>query len=213
MTGLRAWLATLGTLAIAGTVLPSGSADAQGRRRADHGRFDHSFRKYSKRYFGPDYDWRLFKAQGMAESNLDPLAKSWVGAKGVMQLMPSTFGEIRSKQPELKSINNPDMNIAAGILHNRGLWRLWEADSVHSDRERFMLASYNAGRRTILNAQGVARRDSLDPRNWEQIARIAPKVPRWRHAETLGYVQRIESNLRALDADGRLTPDPAKRPP
>jgi hypothetical protein len=33
-------------------------------------RYDDTFRKYSKRYFGPGYDWRAFKAQGMTESNL-----------------------------------------------------------------------------------------------------------------------------------------------
>ena len=31
-------------------------------------RYDDSFRKYSKRYFGPGFDWRLFKAQEMAKA-------------------------------------------------------------------------------------------------------------------------------------------------
>jgi len=44
-------------------------------------RFDDTFRKYSQRFFGPGYDWRLFKAQAMAESNIDMNAKSWVGAR------------------------------------------------------------------------------------------------------------------------------------
>ncbi|MFN8580427.1 MAG: hypothetical protein U0163_05535 [Gemmatimonadaceae bacterium] len=43
-----------------------------------------------------------------------------------------------------------------------------------------MFASYNAGRRTILGvAQVVARRESLDVRDWTHIARVAPRVPRW----------------------------------
>src|SRR5215813_2941854 len=54
-------------------------------------RFDPTFRKYSKRFFGPAFDWRYFKAQGFAESGLKATAVSWVGARGVMQLMPSTF--------------------------------------------------------------------------------------------------------------------------
>ncbi len=54
-------------------------------------RYDPTFRKYSKRFFGVGFDWRLFKAQGMTESNLNPAATSWVGARGVMQLMPTTF--------------------------------------------------------------------------------------------------------------------------
>ncbi len=32
--------------------------------------FDRHFSKYSKRYFGPAFDWRYFKAQAIAESRL-----------------------------------------------------------------------------------------------------------------------------------------------
>ena len=66
----------------------------EARKPAD---YDDTFRKYSKRFFGPAYDWKLFKAQGMTESNLDMTARSRVGARGVMQLMPSTFRSIRSE--------------------------------------------------------------------------------------------------------------------
>src|SRR5919201_1404990 len=55
----------------------------------DVARYDGVFRKYTKRYFGAGFDWRYFKAQGMAESQLNPTARSWVGARGIMQLMPS----------------------------------------------------------------------------------------------------------------------------
>src|SRR5262245_186391 len=64
-------------------------------------RYDDTFRKYAQRFFGPGYDWRIFKAQAMAESNIDMNAKSWVGARGIMQLIPSTFKEVRSKNPEM----------------------------------------------------------------------------------------------------------------
>lgn len=161
------------------------------RRNAD--RYDDQFRKYSKRYFGVGFDWRLFKAQGMAESNLDSAARSWVGARGIMQLMPNTFHEISSKNPEMSRIDDPEWNIAAGILYDRLLWRQWAADSVEDHRREFMLASYNAGRRTILSAQQMARRDSLDYRSWPAIEAVAPKVRRWRSTETLGYLRRIDS--------------------
>lgn len=157
------------------------------------GRYDHTFRKYSKRYFGVGFDWRLFKAQGMAESNLDPAARSWVGARGIMQLMPGTFGEIASRNPEFTRIDDPEWNIAAGIFYDRTLWRLWEQDSVAAHRREFMLASYNAGRATIRKAQAQARLDALDHRSWPDIERIAPKVDRWRYLETLGYVRRVDS--------------------
>jgi soluble lytic murein transglycosylase-like protein len=162
--------------------------------------YDDTFRKYSKRFFGPAYDWKLFKAQGMTESNLDMAARSRVGARGVMQLMPSTFRSIRSENEELKWIDDPHMNIAAGIQYDRKLWLLWEADSITDHRTEFMFGSYNAGRRTLLRAQGVARRSKLDPRTWPSIRTVAPRVPRWRHKETLDYIERIRT---ARDGLGR----------
>ena len=63
--------------------------------------YDEYFRKYSKRYFGPHFDWRWFKAQAIAESGLKHDAKSWVGAVGVMQIMPATFEEIRRANPHV----------------------------------------------------------------------------------------------------------------
>ncbi|HEX6943851.1 MAG TPA: transglycosylase SLT domain-containing protein [Gemmatimonadaceae bacterium] len=171
------------------------------RRNSD--RYDDTFRKYSKRYFGVGFDWRLFKAQGMAESNLDSAASSWVGARGIMQLMPATFHEISSKNPEMSRIDDPEWNIAAGVYYDRILWRLWALDSIEDHRKEFMLASYNAGRGTILNAQTMARLDSLDHRSWPAIEAVAPKVRRWRYNETLGYVRKIDSLHARMDGKGR----------
>ena len=181
----------------------AGPAAAQSRGRSD--RYDETFRKYSKRYFGPTYDWRVFKAQGLAESNLDSLAHSRVGARGVMQLMPTTFREIASRNPEIRrAINDPEWNIAAGISYDRRLWLQWEADSVTVHRREFMLASYNAGRGTILGAQSAARARRLDARSWPNIESVAPTVPRWRWRETIGYVRKIDGHLAKLDEHGRL---------
>jgi len=163
-------------------------------------RYDPTFRKYSKRYFGPAFDWRLFKAQGMAESDLRPDARSWVGARGIMQLMPSTFQAISSRRSELKSIDDPEFNIAAGIMHDRYLWRLWEKEVDEKERARFMFASYNAGEGTIQRAHNAARDARLDHDRWTSIEQVAPNVQRWRYRETLGYVRRIESNWERMSA-------------
>ncbi len=175
---------------------------AQERSRRKAPDFDDTFRKYSKRYFGPTFDWKLFKAQGVTESNLDPVARSRVGARGVMQLMPSTARAIRSENEDLSWVDDPEMNIAAGIEYDRQLWLLWEADSVNEHRTEFMFGAYNAGRRTILRAQGHARRAKLDPRQWPSIRKVAPKVPRWRHRETLEYIERIAAARAAFEARG-----------
>jgi soluble lytic murein transglycosylase-like protein len=121
--------------------------------------------------------------------------------------MPATFKEIASKNPELKRIENPEMNIAAGIAYDRQLWTRWEGDSILTDTRTFTFASYNAGRRTVLNAQDEARASKLDPRRWPSIETVAPKVKRWRHTETLGYVKRIDEYLGQLDDRGRVMVD------
>ena len=167
-------------------------------------RYDDTFRKYAQRFFGPGYDWRIFKAQAMAESNLDMNAKSWVGARGLMQLMPSTFKEIRTKNPEIVAIDKPEWNIAAGVYYDRQLWKQWSEQQGRPGCESFMLGSYNAGRGTLLRAQDVARLKVLDPAIWQSIETIAPDVPRWRHEETLTYVERIQANLARMDDEGRV---------
>jgi soluble lytic murein transglycosylase-like protein len=162
-------------------------------------RYDPTFRKYTKRYFGPAFDWKYFKAQGFAESGLKATALSWVGARGVMQLMPSTYQEIASHRPEFGTIDQPEWNIAAGIMHDRYLWTLWQKDIPEEERHRFMFASYNAGEGTINRAIAVARINGGAP-IWSSVELIAPTVQRWRYSETLGYVRRIDSTYARLIA-------------
>jgi membrane-bound lytic murein transglycosylase MltF len=155
--------------------------------------YDDTFRKYSKRFFGVGFDWHIFKAQALAESNLSPEARSWVGARGIMQLMPTTYLEIQTKNPEFGDINDPEWNIAAGIMYNRFLWRLLDDHDIAKERSNFMFGSYNAGRGTILRAKEIAESEKLDPKVWQNIEPVASKVPRWRYTETFGYVRKIDS--------------------
>ena len=202
----------LRTLALAGLLVLGAHAPAFAAARPRPCRYDESFRKYSKRYFGPQFDWRVFKAQGLAESNLDSAARSHVGARGVMQLMPSTYREVVSRNPDLRhAIDDPDCNIAAGISYDHRLWHQWERDSVGFHRREFMFASYNAGRGTIIDAQRAARAALLDARVWPSIETVAPRVRGWRYRETIGYVQKIELHLSRLDDKGRVTEQPPPR--
>ena len=183
-----------------------------GRPTRDNTRYDDLFRKYSKRFFGVGYDWRYFKAQGMAESNLDSAARSYVGARGIMQLMPSTFAEIQSRRTEFESIDHVEWNIAAGILHDRYLWQRWKDLGVDDERRRFMFGSYNAGEGPILRARGMARQRELDARTWSSIERVAPDVRRWRYRETLGYVRKIQRNHQQLTDRERARKKLARMP-
>jgi soluble lytic murein transglycosylase-like protein len=187
---------TVATLRAAGRALDDAAQARQSRKATE--RYDPIFRKYSKRYFGIGTDWRLFKAQGMAESDLTPTARSRVGARGIMQLMPSTYGLIQSALPQFGAIDNPEWNIAAGILHDRDLWTLFKRDVPDDERWRFMFAGYNAGEGTIIRARRAAAAARLNDRTWLSIEQVAPQVERWRYAETLDYVRKIERNHREM---------------
>jgi membrane-bound lytic murein transglycosylase F len=155
-------------------------------------RYDDHFRKYSKRFFGIGFDWTLFKAQAIAESGLNPDAKSSVGAKGLMQLMPSTFQDVQSANPAFADIDDPKWNIAAGIYYDRLLWKKWDDGRDNENLLNFIFGSYNAGLGTIRSAEKIASQKNLDSKQWKHIEEIAPSVPKWRHEETLNYVKRIK---------------------
>ncbi|NUQ93362.1 MAG: transglycosylase SLT domain-containing protein [Gemmatimonadaceae bacterium] len=180
---------------IIGALRKADSARASDR---DASRYDDIFRKYSKRWFGSNFDWRFFKAQGMAESELNPTARSAVGARGIMQLMPSTFQAIATKRSEFRSIDDPEWNIAAGIMHDRWLWTVWQKRVPDEERHRFMFGSYNAGEGPILRACLAARSARLSEADWRSIEQVAPKIDRWRYRETLGYVRKIDGNYARL---------------
>lgn len=189
------------TIALTALVFSPEAASAQRSgtaRKAVSSRYDPIFRKYSKRYFSVAFDWRYFKAQAMAESDLVPTARSRVGARGLMQLMPSTYQAIASSRSHFTSIDDPEWNIAAGILHDRDLWTMWSRSVPDSVRHPFMFATYNAGEGPITRAAAVARAKKLDHAQWGSIEQVAPEIPRWRYQETLGYVRKVGSNYEVL---------------
>ena len=181
-------VATAAGTAVAEAVPPAAQSgsDLRGRPPVEHrvwtDRYDLLFRKYSKRFFGPGFDWRWFKAQGIAESGLQEDAESWVGAKGIMQIMPATLREIAEKS-DLPVLDNadPGANIAAGIFYDRNLYQRWDDIPERRERLAFTFASYNGGRSRILRAQDACDADCA---LWAHVTHHAPE-------ETRGYVARI----------------------
>lgn len=147
-------------------------------------KYDPHFRKYAKRYFGPAFDWRWFKAQGIAESGLDPKARSPVGAVGVMQIMPATYGEIRDANPHFSSVKDPRWNIAAGIYYDRQLYKRWHGKIHPQDRVNVTFAAYNAGFGTVNKARRKISGKGQQPDSWPHIAKLVP-------GQTRHYVKRI----------------------
>ena len=157
-------------------------------------RYDKYFSKYTKRNFGPAFNWHHFKAQAIAESRLNKNAKSHVGAIGLMQIMPTTYEEIIKRHRYIKgSGNSPQWNIAAGISYNRSIWNLFKADRPFQDRLDFTFGAYNAGKGNIIKAQRHAKRTGINPDLWSSIEQTLPKVTGKHSKETLNYVTKIKS--------------------
>ena len=155
-------------------------------------KFDGYFKKYSKHFFGPGFDWRYFKSQAVAESNLQADAESHVGAKGIMQIMPKTFEEIRYKNASIRGSSlQPKWNIAAGIYYDRQIWKLWKAKRPFQDKLAFMFGSYNAGKGNILKAQKIAEKKGTNPNLWSSIEKTLYLVTGRNSKETIGYVDKI----------------------
>lgn len=173
------------------------------RKYGNNTQYDLFFHKYSKQHFGMAFDWRNFKAQAIAESKLDRTAESYVGAQGVMQIMPGTFDEIKRRNKYVKgSVLDPKVNIRAGIWYDKSIWRNWSRKNTLQDRINFMMASYNAGRGHIINAQKHCIKDPDrygDPNSWICIENTLHLITGHHSKETKTYVRRIEGIRDILD--------------
>jgi soluble lytic murein transglycosylase-like protein len=185
-------------------IVAAQSPRAQPAAPINYEKYDDHFRKYADRFFGDSVDWRLFKAQAIVESNLRPNAVSASGARGIMQMMSSTYAAARRGNKGFGDINDPESNIAAGIWYAHEQWASWESDAEKKFRRHFMLGSYNAGRSPLLRAQKLAAAEKLNERRWPTIERVAPRVPNWRYKETLAYVGSVFANMSSLDRKGRV---------
>ena len=114
------------------------------------------------------FDWRLIAAQIYQESHLNPWAKSQAGARGLMQIMPST-GESLG----IDDLFDPVENINAGVQHLKNLFEHFET-AKGQDRLLIALAAYNIGQGHIQDARKLAKKKGLDPNKWEALTETLP---------------------------------------
>lgn len=125
--------------------------------------YDALFRRYAK---ACGWDWRLMAAQCYQESTFDAKAVSWAGAKGLMQIMPTTADHLGLARGDMF---DPELNVAAA---SRLIVELTRAFSDIRDRQEqrcFVLASYNAGQGHIRDAMRLARRDGKNAQRWTDV--------------------------------------------
>lgn len=108
-------------------------------------------------------DWRILSALIYQESQFKTDAKSWAGARGLMQLMPAT-----ASQFGVEDITDPLENLDAGMRYLAWLDDYWyEFVEDSTERVKFVLASYNIGPGHIMDAYRLAEKHGADPNVWE----------------------------------------------
>jgi membrane-bound lytic murein transglycosylase F len=113
------------------------------------------------------WDWRMIAAVSYQESKFNPDALSFGGAYGMMQFMPNT-GPTYGVYPD----SPPETQIMGGALKLKADEKFWGEIPDVLERKKFAMASYNAGRGHILDAQRLARKHGLDPLRWEDNVEI-----------------------------------------
>lgn len=122
--------------------------------------FDNIFRKHAPSI---DWDWRLLAAQAYTESKFNPRARSFAGARGLMQIMPRTGRAFGLRNPA-----DPESSVVTAVRYLDYLDR-YLADKVpdETERKKFILAAYNGGIGHVDDAMRLARKQGLNPQIWD----------------------------------------------
>jgi hypothetical protein len=113
----------------------------QDRDPGRYTRFDEYIRQAAALYQIPE---ALVRAVIKVESDYDPRAVSYAGARGLMQLMPETAARM-----QVKDINDPRENIFGGVRYLRVLANMFNGDLDLS------VAGYNAGEGAVMQYGGI----------------------------------------------------------
>ncbi len=123
--------------------------------------YDNLFKHYAKDL---GWDWRLLAAQGYVESKFDNSVTSWAGARGIMQIMPSTA---RANGFSADALTNPETSIRVAVKVLKTLDRMMARYvSDREERRKFVLAAYNAGGAHIIDAIELAKKYGKTPDRW-----------------------------------------------
>ena len=160
--------------------------------------YDSLIRQYSDSL---NWDWRLLASMIYQESGFLPDAVSWVGAFGLMQLMPSTADYYSVTRHSV-----PERNIEAGVKYLQWLDEIFQDKvTLREERLKFVLGSYNVGLGHVLDARALARKYDKDPEIWDdnvEIFLLKKSDPKYyldpvvrfgycRGQETYDYVRKI----------------------
>lgn len=164
--------------------------------------FDNIFKAAGKK---SGLDWRLIAAIAYVESHFDADVKSWAGAIGIMQVMPRTATSHGYTPAEML---NPAKCVDVAVKTLSDLNSMFEKRIPDpTERENFILASYNSGPGHILDAIALAQKYGLNAQKWDdnvEAAAIMKSKPAYyrdpvvkngyfRGKETVNFVHKVQS--------------------
>ncbi len=164
--------------------------------------YDHIFKAAAQK---SGLDWRLIAAIAYVESHFDADVKSWAGALGIMQVMPRTATSHGYTPAEML---NPAKCVDVAVKTLTDLNKMFEKKvSDPTERENFILASYNSGPGHIMDAIALAGKYGLNAQIWDdnvEAAAIMKSKPAYyrdpvvkngyfRGKETVNFVKKVQS--------------------
>ena len=122
--------------------------------------YDDLFKKYA---ISCGWDWRLMAAQAYQESAFDPQAVSYMGAMGLMQLMPATAKRVGVSEAD---VFDPEKNVQGAVKLINQLNTQYAFITDTDERLNFILAAYNAGSGHVDDARVLAEKYGKNPNVW-----------------------------------------------
>lgn len=159
--------------------------------------YDNLFKKYAAEL---GWDWRMLAAVVYQESRFSINSRSFRGAQGLMQVMPSTAAYYG-----VDNLLDPEQNLIAGTSHLKRLQRQLSRHGMDdAELVKFTLAAYNAGEGRIADCRNFAASRQADNNRWEEIVGLIPlmredsileeksvKLGKFQGHETIAYVNNI----------------------
>ena len=122
-------------------------------------KYDDLIKKHADKH---NWDWRLLASIIYQESKFKPTSESWVGAQGLMQIMPATAEDLG-----ITDTTDPQQSVRGGTAYLNQMYKKFDKVDDSIQRLKFTLASYNSGLGHVRDAQRLADYNDLDRYMWD----------------------------------------------
>jgi len=186
-----------------GTYNPHRRAES-GVRTTTISPYDELIRRYAADL---GWDWRMLASVLYQESKFAIGSRSFRGAQGLMQVMPSTAAYYG-----IDNLLDPEQNIIAGTSHLKRLQNMFRKyDLSKEELIKFTLAAYNAGEGRIIDCRNLAEAKGMDNSQWDEVVKVIPlmredsileepsvRLGKFKGHETIDYVESVLSHYEAF---------------